>query len=99
MKKTASLFLALVFLLGAAFSSALASGCTAADKDPFLRFLESAPIESLLNTQEQEALLQAYTDEFEFLNQKHGNAIQAVNENAINLIKAEAVSFSGSDVF
>lgn len=100
MKKTVSLFLALVLLLfGTTFSSVLALGCTASSANPFLRFLESAPIESLLSTQEQEALLQAYADEFEFLNQKHGNAIQAVNENAINLIKAEAVSFSGSDVF
>ena len=98
MKKAFSLFLA-VFLLSVVMTSALASGCAEIRTDPFMRYLESVSIETLLSAEEQAELLQTYGKEFAYLQQKYGEPIQTVSESVIGRIKAGAVSFAGSDAY
>ncbi len=98
MKKAFSLFL-VVFLLSVVTTSALASGCAEIRTDPFMRYLESVSIETLLSAEEQAELLQTYENEFAYLQQKYGEPIQTVSESVIGRIKAGAVSFAGSDAY
>lgn len=96
MKRARALILALL-LFSVFFTSATA--CTDSGRDPFMTFLESTPVESLLSAGEQAALLQIYASEFSFLQQKHGDAIAAIDEGVVDLIKAEAVSFAGDSAY
>lgn len=74
MKKAFSLFL-VVFLLSVVMTSALASDCAGIRTDPFMRYLESVSIETLLSAEEQAELLQTYGKEFAYLQQKYGEPI------------------------
>lgn len=96
MKRARALILALL-LFSVFFTSATA--CADSGRDPFMTFLESTPVESLLSAGEQAALLQTYASEFSFLQQKHGDAIAAIDEGVVDLIKAEAVSFAGDSAY
>ena len=98
MKKAFSLFI-VVFLLSVVMTSALASDCAEISTDPFMRYLESVSIETLLSAEEQAELLQTYENEFAYLQQKYGEPIQTVSESVIGRIKAGAVSFAGSDAY
>ena len=91
--------LLVVLLLGMVAVSALASGCAGADEDPFMHFLESTPVETLLSAEEQAELLQTYENEFAYLQQQYGEPIKTVSESVIGRIKAGAVSFAGSDAY
>ena len=91
--------LLVVLLLGMVAVSALASSCAGADEDPFMHFLESTPVETLLSAEEQAELLQTYENEFAYLQQQYGEPIRTVSESVIGRIKAGAVSFAGSDAY
>ena len=72
-------------------TSALASGCAEIRTDPFMRYLESVSIETLLSAEEQAELLQTYENEFAYLQQKYGEPIQTVSESVIGRIKCRFI--------